>query len=179
MACEAKSSCIYSSLYFMVASLWPRIFHVLIDVSKSCRLPRWNAIRILLFCLVIPWNRQTKSAIKVWNVFLDEGFQKWSFWGSHPLRHWIPSSCNVEKVVGEIWLFQQTHPPFHERMNKQTSLLYRGRSTSIGDHIMSVLSEWKHLKGADEMRKCKHVTPFLLQSQGHWAVSSPQLSLPV
>lgn len=29
------------------------------------------------------------------------------------------------------------------------------------------------------MRKCKHVTPFLLQSQGHWAVSSPQLSRPV
>lgn len=110
MACETKSSCFYSSFHFMVASLWPRIFHVLIDVSKSCRLPCWNAIRILLFCLVITWNLPTKSAIKVWNVFLDEGFQNWAFWGSHPLRHWIPSSCNVEKVVGENWLFQQTHP---------------------------------------------------------------------
>lgn len=89
----------------MVPSFWPLFSHLPRDVSNSCLLPPQNVVRNLIFCLVIPEDLWMKRAIKIQNVFLGGGFQNWSLWGSHPLGFWIPSLCNVEKLVGENLLF--------------------------------------------------------------------------
>lgn len=89
----------------IIPSFWPLFFHLSGNVSNSCLLPPWKVVRDLIFCLVIPWDLWMRRAIKIQNVFLGGGFQNWSLWGSHPLGYWIPSLCNVEKVVGENLLF--------------------------------------------------------------------------